>query len=80
MNNLLFTTPFCSNCKPLKKQLQDRGIEYEEVNAIQQKELVEKYGVKGVPSMVVREYSEDHGEVFQTLTSEAIKAIYINAE
>lgn len=73
MKILFFSTPFCSNCKPLKKKLEQEGVEFEEINAITNKELVDKYGIKSVPSIVMKGNIVDHGEAYQILTGDEIK-------
>ena len=50
---LLFKTPTCPNCKAAGALLDKAGISYEALNANEQRELVEKYGVKQAPTLVV---------------------------
>jgi len=49
---MLFTTPTCPNCPTAKAHLQRKGIEYEAVNANEAIELVERYGIQSVPTLV----------------------------
>jgi glutaredoxin len=53
IDKLLFTTPFCARCPGVKKKLEANGYEFTQVNAIQNQNMVQMYGVKGVPSLVI---------------------------
>ncbi|MCR5794700.1 MAG: ribonucleoside triphosphate reductase [Solobacterium sp.] len=55
---LLFKTPTCPNCKAAAALLERAGITYSTLNANEERELVEKYGVKQAPTLVVL---KDHG-------------------
>ena len=50
---LLFKTPTCPNCKAAGALLDRAGVEYTALNANEQKELVEKFGVKQAPTLVL---------------------------
>ena len=50
---LLFKTPTCPNCKAAMALLDRAGVSYTALNANEEKELVEKYGVKQAPTLVV---------------------------
>ena len=50
---MLFTTKTCPNCPNAKRQLANANIEYTLVDAEEQPALAEKYGIKGVPTLVV---------------------------
>ena len=50
---LLFTTKTCPNCVIAKRALEEAQIEYEVVDAQENKELVKKYGVMQAPTMVI---------------------------
>lgn len=50
---LLFTTKTCPNCKMAKMMLDKAGIKYTVIDAEDQKELTQKYGVKKAPTMLV---------------------------
>ncbi|HPE15884.1 MAG TPA: ribonucleoside triphosphate reductase, partial [Oscillospiraceae bacterium] len=50
---LLFTTPTCANCAVTKKSLADAGISYRLLNAGEHQDLVEKYGIRQAPTLVV---------------------------
>ncbi len=49
----VYSTPTCVYCVTLKKFLEEKGIQYEEVNVAQDQEaleeMVEKTGQRGVP-------------------------------
>ena len=50
---MLFTTPTCANCSFSKKALSDAGIDYEVMDAVENRELIEKYGILQAPTLVV---------------------------
>ena len=57
---LLFKTPSCPNCKAAGAILDRAGVEYEPLNANEEKELVMKYGVKQAPTLIL-----DNGVSFE---------------
>ena len=59
---LLFKTPTCPNCKAAGALLDKAGVAYRALNANEEKELVEKFGVKQAPTLIV--ISED-GSAFE---------------
>ena len=50
---MLFTTKTCPNCKMAKMMLDKAGIKYTVIDAEDQKDLTQKYGVKKAPTMLV---------------------------
>lgn len=50
---LLFTTKTCPNCKMAKMMLDKAGIKYTVIDAEDQKDLTQKFGVKKAPTMLV---------------------------
>ena len=50
---LLFTTKTCPNCKIVCGMLEDAGISYEKIDAEEAPELVEKFGIRQAPTLVV---------------------------
>ncbi len=50
---ILFKTPTCPNCKAAGALLEKAGIKYTALNANEEKELVEKYGIKQAPTLVL---------------------------
>ena len=50
---LLFTTKTCPNCKLAKDSLEKANISYEVVDAVENEELVRKYGVMQAPTLIV---------------------------
>jgi len=50
---LLFKTPTCPNCKVATMLLEKAGVPFTPLNANEEKELVEKYGVKQAPTLVI---------------------------
>ena len=54
---LLFKTPTCPNCKAAGALLDKAGVGYQALNANEERELVEKYGVRQAPTLVLLEGS-----------------------
>jgi ribonucleoside-triphosphate reductase len=50
---LLFKTPTCPNCKLATALLEKAGVPFVALNANEEKELVEKYGIKQAPTLVL---------------------------
>ena len=50
---LFFKTPTCPNCKAAGALLDKAGIGYDALNADEERELVERYGVKQAPTVVL---------------------------
>ena len=49
---ILFTTKTCPNCPAAKANLEKKGIAYKVVDAMENQELAQKYGVMSVPTLV----------------------------
>lgn len=53
----VYTTPTCAFCLPVKKVLDEKGVEYEEIDITQDEkaaeELKEKTGQMGVPVTII---------------------------
>ncbi|MBR1843157.1 MAG: ribonucleoside triphosphate reductase [Oscillospiraceae bacterium] len=52
-NVILFKTPTCPNCKAAAALLDKAGVQYTALNANENAELVNKYGVKQAPTLVI---------------------------
>ena len=52
---LLFTTKTCPNCAIAKRALEEAHMDYEVVDAQENKDLVKKYGVMQAPTLIVVE-------------------------
>ena len=50
---ILFKTPTCPNCRAAGAILDKAGVRYTSLNANEEKQLVEKYGVKQAPTLVL---------------------------
>ena len=50
---ILFKTPTCPNCKAAGALLDKAGVEYQTLNANEEKDMVAKFGVKQAPTLVV---------------------------
>lgn len=52
---IVFSTPECANCKPLKAALAAAGVAIQEVNCHETSsfDLMRRYGVRGVPTTIV---------------------------
>ena len=49
----LFKTPTCPNCKLATALLEKAGVSFTALNANEEKELVEKFGIKQAPTLVL---------------------------
>jgi len=67
---LLFATKTCPNCKMAAMFLEKAGIAYEKVYADENLELVEKFGIKQAPTLVV---AEDGREVVKAVNLSNIR-------
>ncbi|MCR5452679.1 MAG: ribonucleoside triphosphate reductase [Lachnospiraceae bacterium] len=54
VNAILFKTKTCPNCAAAKTLLDDAGIDYRILDANEEPELVEKYGIMQAPTLVLR--------------------------
>ena len=61
MKVLKFFTEFCSPCRTMSIQLAELGFEVENVNAIKHRDLVDKYSVMAVPTLI--KIDEDGNEI-----------------
>ncbi len=59
LENILFTTPTCPNCKMAATLLDKAGVPYTKLYAEKNPELVEKYGIKQAPTLVIGADSEN---------------------
>ena len=50
---ILFKTPTCPNCKAAMALLDRAGVAYAALNANEEKDLVEKYGIRQAPTLVL---------------------------
>lgn len=50
---MLFTTKTCPNCRVATRSLEEANIAYEIIDAEENMELVQKYGVMQAPTLVV---------------------------
>ena len=74
---LLFATKTCPNCKMAAMFLEKAGIAYEKVYADENKELVEKFGIKQAPTLVV---AEDGREIVKAVNLSNIRKYIDSAE
>ena len=50
---MLFKTPTCPNCKIAGSLLDEAGVHYEIMDAMENPGLVEKFGIKQAPTLVI---------------------------
>ncbi|PCJ88855.1 MAG: thioredoxin family protein [Thiotrichaceae bacterium] len=53
MNVMIMATKNCSHCKNFSRELDDIGIEHDVVYCDDNPELVQKYGIRHSPNMIV---------------------------
>ena len=61
MKVLKFFTEFCSPCRTMSVQLAELGFNVESVDATKNRDLVEKYSVMAVPTLI--KIDEDGNEI-----------------
>ena len=61
MKVLKFFTGFCSPCRTMSVQLAELGLNVESVDAIKNRDLVDKYSVMAVPTLI--KIDEDGNEI-----------------
>lgn len=49
----ILTTPDCSNCNVVEKQLDELGVEYSVIDVTEQPEYLEKYPIFTAPGIVI---------------------------
>jgi len=60
---VIITSTWCANCGPLKKKLEDAGIQFTTVDAEENPDYCRNYGVRGLPTAL---FFED-GELVKSL-------------
>ncbi len=53
MNVMILATKGCSHCKNFSKELDDIGIEYNVIYCDDEPDMVEKYGIRHSPNLIV---------------------------
>ena len=61
MKVLKFFTEFCGPCRAMSAKLTELGFEVENVDAIKRRDLVDKYAVLAVPTLI--KIDEDGNEI-----------------
>ena len=63
MNITIYSTPFCGYCKLLKQYLDEKSINYEEIDVSQDQakaqEMVDKSGQQGVPVTIISKNNKE---------------------
>ena len=65
MKLLFFSSTSCTNCKPLKKLIQQQKLDTVDLDANTHLEDFKKYNVRNIPTMVLL---DNNGEEIQRLT------------
>lgn len=77
MKVLKFFTEFCSPCRTMSVQLAELGLNVESVDAIKNRDLVEKYSVMAVPTLVkVDEEGNEIARLRGAQTAEKLKEFF----
>ena len=71
---ILFTSPTCPNCKMAKMMLDREHINYENINAMEKKDLAKEYGVSKAPTLIV-----PHGDSYDIYDNASLIRGYIEA-
>lgn len=77
MKVLKFFTEFCSPCRTMSVQLAELGLNVESVDAIKNRDLVEKYSVMAVPTLIkVDEEGNEIARLRGAQTAEKLKEFF----
>lgn len=77
MKVLKFFTEFCSPCRTMSVQLAELGLNVESVDAIKNRDLVEKYSVMAVPTLIkVDEEGNEIARLRGAKTAEKLKEFF----
>lgn len=49
---ILVSAGWCTNCKPVKKYMEERGFDYDLLDADEQVEYVRSMGIRGIPTLI----------------------------
>ena len=66
---LLFTTPTCTNCKMIKKMLEESGTKYTLIDATQNQDLVEKYNIEKAPTLIVVSNKDNSTQIISDMNT-----------
>ena len=66
---LLFTTPTCTNCKMIKKMLEESGTKYTLIDATQNQDLVEKYNIEKAPTLIVVSSKDNSTQIISDMNT-----------
>lgn len=70
---IVIGAPWCSSCTALKTQLVAKSIEFEYVDADEQMEYCQRYGVKSLPTSMIVDTIED--EIVKTIVGNKVNEI-----
>lgn len=59
---LKFSRVGCTPCKIMTNYLQDKGVDYKELDVEEDAQLAVQYGISGVPTLLL---VDEHGEVLE---------------
>lgn len=77
MKVLKFFTEFCSPCRTMTVQLAELGLNVESVDAIKRRDLVDKYSVMVVPTLIkVDEEGNEIARLRGAQTAEKLKDFF----
>ena len=77
MKVLKFFTEFCNPCRTMSVQLAELGFDVESVDAIKNRDLVEKYSVMAVPTLIkVDEEGNEIARLRGAQTAEKLKEFF----
>ena len=73
---LKFSATWCQPCKMLAKTLEDMELEFplEEIDIDQNKDLLEKFNIRGVPTMVLMDGEDEVARHSGYMTSAQVTA------
>ncbi len=69
----LFVTSTCSNCKMVEEMFKEKNIDFEEIDASKNQDLVTKYNVRSAPTLIINDNGNE-----RTISSYSAIADYID--
>ena len=77
MKVLKFFTEFCGPCRAMSAKLTELGFEVESVDAIKRRDLVDKYAVMAVPTLIkIDEEGNEIARLRGAQTADKLKAFF----
>lgn len=64
---IYFYQPSCPNCVPVKKYLDDTGVEYSAINAMEHQDEAQRYNIMSTPTFIILDENKIERHRFHTV-------------